>query len=161
MGKFNFDGDREEEGKKCHRGRSNRRSPVLTSGRASCSRAPLTSGLGFPRAGPGDDAGLRSRRCTAPREGRAPGRGEKVDLSLEGILLTIFFPFPGDAAAPQVPSLAVRGQSRRQRHNIPARDGTAGLGPLGVASGQRKESGKIREVKAPAQGASPGKSFRK
>lgn len=82
-------------------------------------RAPLTSGLGFPRAGPGDDAGLRSRRCTAPREGRAPGRGEKVDLSLEGILLTIFFPFPGDAAAPQVPSLAVRGQSRRQRHNIP------------------------------------------
>lgn len=116
----------------------------------------------FLGMGPGDDAGLWSCRCTTGREGRTLGWEEKVDLSPEGILLTIFFPLPWGCRCFPAPPSRLCGPVPPALPQHPSH-GTGRLdsAALGVVLGQSKDSGKIRKVKSRAQAASPGKSFRK
>lgn len=118
-------------------------------GRAAPESPAHLRAWGFLGLGPRDDAGIRSRRCTAGREGRGLGREEKVDLSLEGILLTIFFPLPRGCLCFPTPLSRLCGPVLPALPQHPP-DGTGRLdsAPLGVALGQRKELGKIRKVKS-------------
>lgn len=123
-------------------------------------RAPLPSGLGVPR----DAAGGRCRTKEPPvhRGARGEGREEKVDLSFEGILLAIFSPFHRGCRCFPAPLCRLCGPVPTcTAAASPHGTGQLDTAPLGVALGQRKELGKIRKVKSRAQGASPGKSFRK
>lgn len=131
-------------------------------GRAAPASPAHLRAEGFLGMGLGDDAGLRSRRCAAGREGRALGREEKVHLSLEGIFLTIFSPLPRECRCFPTPLSRLCGPvPPAQPQHSPHGTGRLDSAPLGVALGQRKELGKICRIKSLGQGASPGKSFLK
>lgn len=127
LGKFKSDGDREEEGKKTPSGEAT--GGVLTSrpaGRAApASPAPLRAS-DFLGMGPGVDAGLQSRRCTAGREGRALGREEIV--TRRNITNNFLSPSPAMSLLPNIPGSAVRASPACTAATSPSRDREAGLG---------------------------------
>lgn len=111
-------------------GGSNRRGPVLPSGRAGCSgqpRSPL--GLGLLRDGPGTDTGLRSRRCHrgAERGGRWDGK-ERSGRHSEEYCEYFFSPPSRRWLLPNAPRSAGRASPAGTAAASPSRDGAAGLG---------------------------------